>query len=68
MPRTRWYRSLTLKVILSVVLTAVVVLLHRRELDVLSVGDVYDMKARRIEKLGTGATPPRRRTDGTGTE
>jgi cyanophycinase len=26
---------------------------------VLSVGDVYDMKARRIEKLGTGATPRR---------
>ncbi len=27
---------------------------------VLSAGDVYDMKARRIVKLGTGAAPPRR--------
>ncbi len=27
---------------------------------VLSAGDVYNMKARRIEKLGTGATPPQR--------
>jgi hypothetical protein len=30
---------------------------------VLSAGDVYDMKARRIEKLGTGATPPQRGSD-----
>jgi cyanophycinase len=29
---------------------------------VLSAGDVYDMKARRIIKLGIGATPPRRPT------
>ena len=27
---------------------------------VLSAGDVYNMKARRIEKLGTGTTPPQR--------
>ena len=27
---------------------------------VLSPGDVYNMKARKIEKLGTGATPARR--------
>ncbi len=31
---------------------------------VLSPGDVYNMKTRKIEKLGTGVTPARRETDG----
>ena len=33
---------------------------------VLSTGDVYNMKTRRIEKLGIGATPPRGRAQGSG--
>jgi cyanophycinase len=33
---------------------------------VLSPGDVYNMKTRKIEKLGTGVTPRRPRTDGRG--
>ena len=31
---------------------------------VLSQGDVYNMKTRKIEKLGNGVTPARRETDG----
>jgi hypothetical protein len=33
---------------------------------VLSPGDVYNMKTRKIEKLGTGVTPRRTGTDGRG--
>jgi cyanophycinase len=33
---------------------------------VLSAGDVYNMKTRKIEKLGIGATPPQRGREGRG--